>query len=67
MNRSIKVSNEVYQGLLGLQRPRETLSGVVGRLLQCHDLLIKAEPILHEANDRVTLERLRAATATAEK
>ncbi len=49
MNRSIKVSDEVYNDLLQLQRPRETFSEVVGRLLSLYSLITKAEPIIKGA------------------
>ena len=46
MNRSIKVSQEVYLDLQRLQRPRETFSQVIERLLSLYDLMGKAEPLV---------------------
>ncbi len=46
MNRSIKVSNEVYGELLQLQRPRETFSEIVGRLLVLHKAIVAAAPMI---------------------
>ncbi len=48
MSKSIKVSEEVYQKLLALQRPRETFSQVVERLADAADLLRRAIPALME-------------------
>lgn len=36
MKKSIKVSEDVYHALIDLQRPRETFSDVVQRLLDVH-------------------------------
>ncbi len=63
MNRSIKVSDEVYQDLARLQRPRETYSEVVNRLINLYDLIGKASPLLHGAAGLHELERLREKTA----
>ncbi len=46
MRKSIKGSEEVYQQLLTLQRPRETFSELVARLLQAVELLVKVAPII---------------------
>ncbi len=42
MSKSIKISEENYQALWALQRPRETFSDIVGRLIHSHELLQKA-------------------------
>ena len=46
MSKSIKVSEKVYQLLLEMQRPRETFSEEVQRLLTAAALLTKIEPII---------------------
>jgi len=46
MSKSIKVSEEVYQLLLEMQRPRETFSDLVKRLLTAATLLTRIEPII---------------------
>ncbi len=46
MSKSIKVSEDVYQALLLLQRPREPFSEIIRRLLSIHELLARAEPII---------------------
>ena len=61
MNRSIKVSDDVYAGLGKLQRPRETYSDVVTRLLGLYTLLAKADPMIHSADDLQRWEAMHAA------
>jgi len=46
MSKSIKVSEEVYLELLKLQRPRETFSEIIGRLLLMSELLRKIVPYI---------------------
>lgn len=46
MPHQIRVSDEVYQMLLALQRPRESFSELIGRLLTAAVLLSKIEPLL---------------------
>lgn len=46
MSKSIKVSEGVYQELLLLQRPRETFSEIIGRLLLMSALIQKIEPYI---------------------
>ncbi len=60
MNRSIKVSDGVYRDLLKLQRPRETFSEVVGRLLNVYDLMGKARPLFRTEADELGNEYLKA-------
>jgi predicted CopG family antitoxin len=55
MSKSIKVDEGVYQELLALQRPRETFSQVINRLLRIAALLVKVEPFLE--TERIRLER----------
>ncbi len=62
-NRSIKVSDEVYDGLVNLQRPRETYSEVVGRLLNLYVLVSKAAPLIGGAAAMARSELLREAVA----
>ena len=54
MKKSIKITDEVYQSLLSMQRPRETFSAILQRLIQLETLLRKAEPIIrgHQAYER---------------
>lgn len=60
MSKSIKVSDEVYRELLLIQRPRETFSEIIGRLLKVSDLFAKAEPILRGQHDFLEEQRRRA-------
>lgn len=46
MNKSIKVTEAVYTTLLEFQRPRETFSQVIARLLVAAQVLVKLEPLL---------------------
>lgn len=46
MAKQIRVSDDVYQMLLEIQRPRETFSELIARLLKMYQLLIAAEPII---------------------
>ncbi len=46
MPKQIRVSDEVYQELLRMQRPRETFSQIIARLLRLSELLIKALPLI---------------------
>lgn len=46
MSHSIKVSDQVYQSLLALQRPRETFSGIIQRLIVNNALLTTALPLV---------------------
>ncbi len=46
MSKSIKVSEDVYKMLQELQRPRETFSELIERLLVAAVLLSKLEPII---------------------
>lgn len=57
MSKSIKVSEEVYQELLALQRPRETFSQVVERLIHSYELLQKAAATIGE--QKVVIENKR--------
>ncbi len=57
MSKSIKVSEEVYQELLLIQRPRETFSEVIGRLLRVTELLMKAEPIIRGQHEYLESRR----------
>lgn len=55
MSKSIKVDELVYQELLWLQRPRETFSELIGRLLRIAEMLDKVRPFLE--TERVRLAR----------
>lgn len=46
VNHQIRVSEEVYLELLNLQRPRETFSELIRRLLLMTELLYKIEPLI---------------------
>ncbi len=46
MNKSIKVSDQVYGDLLNLQQPRETYSDVVARLIKLYYVLLGAAPMI---------------------
>lgn len=46
MPKQIRVSDEVYQLLLEMQRPRETFSELIGRLQTAAVLLMKVEPLI---------------------
>ena len=46
MSKSIKVKEEVYNMLLEIQRPRETFTQLIARLLLMNELLTKIEPII---------------------
>ena len=59
---SIKISECVYRDLLQLQRPRETMSQVIDRLIQVAVLMVKVEPLLksyEEHFERQLAERLK--------
>jgi predicted CopG family antitoxin len=51
MNRSIKVSPQVYDMLLELQKPRETFSQIIERLITIRLLLEKATPFMVDYRD----------------
>lgn len=57
MSRSIKVSDEVYQALLDNQRPRETFSEEIARLLKMTELLKAAVPLIHQQTIRLDWQR----------
>ncbi len=46
MSKSIKIAEPVLDGLRALQRPRETISETIQRLLFMYELLLKVEPII---------------------
>ncbi len=46
MSKSIKIAEPVLDGLRALQRPRETISETIRRLLFMYELLLKVEPII---------------------
>ena len=46
ISKSIKVSEDVYQLLLEMQRPRETFSELINRLMTAAALLMKVEPLI---------------------
>ena len=48
MSKSIKVSETVYGHLLRLQRPRETFSEIISRLIKATMLLSEAEPLIRK-------------------
>lgn len=50
MSRPIKVSNEVYEKLQKLQRPRESYSEVIERLLMMTEPLLEASRLLGSAH-----------------
>ena len=55
MSKSIKVDEQVYQELLKLQRPRETFSQLVLRLLLIEALMQKVQPYI--ASERQRFEK----------
>lgn len=48
MSKSIKVSEDTYQMLLGFMRPRETFSELIARLLTVYVLMEKVLPFIRE-------------------
>ena len=66
MNRSIKVSDVVYESLQQLQFPRETFSEVVERLVKLRNLISTARPMI-EGAVRYWEEPIRAAAAASGK
>lgn len=57
MGRSIKVSDEVYESLLKLQRTRETFSDVIGRLQDIHE---GVQQLIKVMNDTPAYQRWKA-------
>ena len=57
MSKSIKVSEQVYQGLLKRQLPRETFSQVISRLIELAELLVKVEPLIKGTHDFVEAQQ----------
>lgn len=49
MNKTMKVSDEVFEDLRRLQQPRETYSDVVKRLVNLHGVISAARPMLEGA------------------
>ena len=46
MSKSIKIAEPVWDRLRVIQRPRETISEVIQRLIFMFELLLKVEPII---------------------
>ena len=51
MSKSIKVSEDVYNLLLEIQRPGETLSAIIMRVIKASILMLKVEPLIRSQHD----------------
>lgn len=59
MSKSIKVSDEVYNDLLKMQQPRETLSEIIKRLIRVYATLFSIKETLgpsHYLNERPVVD-----------
>ena len=62
MSKSIKVREDVYNLLLEIQRPRETFSELINRLITAVVLLMKVEPLIRSQHDSLE-EKIRKLNA----
>ncbi len=65
MSKQIRVDDQVYERIASIQRPRETLTNVISRLLDVYDIMMKVEPIIrgqHELSKWQAEQREKQAT-----